>query len=261
MRKICVLILAPFLIATARRVRADAAAIHADQLPQQTAVLAALDDAKKLDPYCRRWSGDWQYPAKKDEVTARLTKDLGFLVPAMKSHPRNVELALLTGLVARYAYNLDVPDTHETAMWALGEAEKLAPGDIRAGWFRATLKCQTLESMEGADTFLAIESGHQWNQLPTAFWEDYVDCATVTNMPEHALRAMGYLKRLNAKAGVEGSQESPGTRRRAGGMLKSFSICCRAARFPNAAGFVTIHRSPCSILRAVQSNTSDCSVS
>lgn len=206
MRKICVLILALFLFASARRARADAAAIHADKLPRQTAVRAALDDARQLEPYCRRWSSDGQYPVTKDQVAARLTKDLGFLVPALKNHPRNEELALLTGLVAHYAYNLDVPDTHETAMWALGEAEKLAPADIRAAWFQAALKCQTLESTEGADAFLAIERGHKWNQLPAAFWMDYVDCATGTNMPEHALRAMGYLKQLNAQ---EAAQEQP----------------------------------------------------
>lgn len=203
MWKICALILAILSFGTAHKVWADAAAIHANKLPQETAVLAALDDVRKLEPYCRAWTSNWQYPVKREEVAARLSKDLGFLVPALKSHPQNEELALLTGLVARYAYNLDVPDTHETAMWALGEAEKLAPSDIRAGWFRATLKCQTLESAEGADAFLAMESSHKWDQLPAAFWEDYIGCATLTNMPEHALRAMSYLDKLNPQEAAD----------------------------------------------------------
>ena len=35
--------------------RADVAAIHADALPQETAVLAALDDAREMEPYSHVW--------------------------------------------------------------------------------------------------------------------------------------------------------------------------------------------------------------
>jgi hypothetical protein len=95
---------------------ADIAAIHANQLPQETAVLAVLDDIKQLEPYCRAWTNNWQYPIDKNDVITRLGKDLGFLTLALKNHPDNAELALLTGLVARYAYNLDVDGSHDTAI-------------------------------------------------------------------------------------------------------------------------------------------------
>jgi hypothetical protein len=200
MRKNSVLLLLFLLSFPVTKLRADIAAIHASALPQEMTVLAALDDAKQLEPYSRAWSHDWGYPIPKDEVAARLSKDLGFLTLAAKNHPDNAELRLLTGLVARYAYNVDVDGSHETAMKALEEAEKLSPGDFRASWFRATLECQTMEIGAGAKKFLAIESTHAWDSLPTAFWRDYSNCTTIDNLPAHTLRAVDYLEKLHAGA-------------------------------------------------------------
>jgi hypothetical protein len=167
---------------------ADIAAIHASALPQEPAVLAALDDAKQLEPYCKFWSNDWQNPVPKNEVATRLGKDLESLTLAIKNHPDSEEL-LLTGLVARYAYNLDVEGSHDMAISALEQAQTLAPADFRPLWFRATLQCQTVEMKPGADEFLSVEASHSWDQLPVAFWDDYIECAYVTNMPAHVLRA------------------------------------------------------------------------
>ncbi|HTW80194.1 MAG TPA: hypothetical protein VME23_11675 [Terracidiphilus sp.] len=177
---------------------ADIAAIHADKLPQETAVLAALDDARQLEPFSATWTAKWQYEISKEEVATRLGKDLGFLKLAMKSHPDNVELLLLTGLVARYAYNVDVDGSYDEAMDALGQARKFTPGDFRAPWFQATLECQTMEPASGAVKFLSIEASHQWDELPAAFWDDYIQCASVTNMPAHILRSASYISKLHA---------------------------------------------------------------
>jgi hypothetical protein len=177
---------------------ADIAAIHAGALPQETAVLAALDDARQLEPYSRFFATQWNFPVTKDEVTARLGKDLGFLRNASNEHADNTELLLLTGLVARYAYNVDVEHSFETAMDAFEKAEKITPSDVRAPWFRSTLQCQTNQAQAGAEGFLAIEKAHDWQQLPAAFWDDYLECATITNMPAHGLRAVDHLKELHA---------------------------------------------------------------
>ena len=198
MRKIAALLFASLLFSLTPLVHADVAAIHADKLPQETAILAALDDAKLLEPYSHVWASKWNYSIAKDEVATRLGKDLGFLTIALKSHPDNAELLLLTGLVARYAYNLDVEGSHETAINALEQARKLAPADVRAPWFRATLVCQTMQSKTGAEEFLSIESSHAWDQLPAAFWDDYMECASVTSMPAHMLRAADHLEKLHA---------------------------------------------------------------
>ncbi|HUN83794.1 MAG TPA: hypothetical protein VMU48_05410 [Terracidiphilus sp.] len=177
---------------------ADIAAIHADALPQETAVLAALDDARQLEPYGAGYTPEWKYPIPKKEVADRLEKDLGLLTVALQNHPDNAELALLTGLVADYAYNLDVPDSHEKAVAAFETARKLAPSDIRAPWFHAHLLCQTVETKPGMEKFLSIEATHPLDQLPEAFWQDYMYCATVTSMPAHVLRAASYLDKLHA---------------------------------------------------------------
>jgi hypothetical protein len=83
-------------------------------------------------------------------------------------------------------------------MESLEKAAKLTPADVRAQWFQATLLCQTLQPDKGGEGFLAIENSHAWDKLPGAFWDDYLECATVTSMPAHALRAADHLKALNA---------------------------------------------------------------
>ena len=198
MRKIAALLFASLLSLSTPCAFADVAAIHADKLPQETAVLAALDDVKQLEPYSHSWTNKWQYPIAKEEVATRLGKDLGFLTLALKSHPDNAELLLLTGLVARFAYNLDAPGSYETALKALGQAQKLTPSDIRAPWFHATLLCQTAKPTTGAERMLDIENSYAWDQLPTAFWDDYMECATVANMPAHFLRALDHSEKLHA---------------------------------------------------------------
>jgi hypothetical protein len=199
MRKNAVVLCAFLVIFSVPLLRADIAAIHANALPQETAVLAALDDARQLEPFSRSFVADpqWNFPLKKDEVSARLGKDLGFLQLALKNHPDNAELSLLTGLVARYAYNVDVEGSFDTATSMLDQASKLAPADVRPAWFRAMLQCQTLHPDVGAEAFLAIEAGHAWDQLPAAFWGDYMECAAITNMPAHTLRAASYLEKLH----------------------------------------------------------------
>jgi len=200
MRRQFALLVIFLLAVSALRSFADVAAIHADALPQETAVLAALDDARQLEPYCSAWTNTWNYPVSKEDVAARLTKDLAFLNLALTNHPDNLELLLLTGLVAHYAYNLDVPGSHTTSVDALSQARRLAPSDVRGGWFTASLQCQTDQTGPGADEFLALESSHAWDQLPSAFWDDYMACALITNMPAHTLRANSYLDKLHAPA-------------------------------------------------------------
>jgi hypothetical protein len=179
---------------------ADMAAIHASSLPQETAVLDPLKDAQQLEPYSHSWTQDWKYPVAKTDAAARLSKDLKSLSSAVKAHPGNAELLLLTGLVARYAYNLDVHGSYDASMAVLAEAAKLDPADVRAPWFRATLQCQTTEPKAGANEFLALEDSHVWDALPAAFWMDYMECATVTGMPAHVLRAGDHLEKLHPVA-------------------------------------------------------------
>jgi hypothetical protein len=197
-RKNAALLFTFVLFFPASSVFADIAAIHADRLPQEMAVLAALDDVRQLEPYCHSWTFPWRFHIAKQDVTARLGKDLGLLTFALKNHSDNTELLLLTGLVASYANNLDIDGSHETALRVLGQAQKLAPSDVRAPWFHATLLCQTDKPSAGAEEMLSIEGSHAWDQLPAAFWNDYIECAGITNMPAHLLRAVDHLTKLHA---------------------------------------------------------------
>lgn len=177
---------------------AGVAAIHVNALPQESSVLAAYDDAQRFEPYASSWSSDWQYPVSREEVANRLSDDLGFLSLAVQRHPGNEDLLLLTGLVAHYAYNLDVTGSYDTAMKALGQAQALSASDVRAPWFRASLVCQSGQPGPGFQQFLSLESSHPWQGLPFGFWDDYLDCAMINGMPAHALRAADHLDALHA---------------------------------------------------------------
>ena len=63
MRKKSVLLLACLFTLLSPRLFADIAAIRANALPQETAVLSALDDAKQLEPYSWSWTMNWDYPS------------------------------------------------------------------------------------------------------------------------------------------------------------------------------------------------------
>lgn len=178
---------------------ADVAAIHASALPKEPAVADALKDIAELEPYAHLWSPNWRYPIAKSEVSARLNKDMVVLNDAIRRNAENVELLLLAGLAGRYAYNVDVSGVFDSSISDLAEAARLAPSDPRAPWFRAAFLCQTADQpANGAEEFLAVEITHDWQQLPPAFWADYMECATVTNMPAHALRAADHVQQLHA---------------------------------------------------------------
>jgi len=199
-RKTYGLLLVLFCSTMSPLLHADIAAIQADKLPQETAVLAALGDAREMEPYSHVWSPEWNFPLSKKDVARHLGKDMDLLVRALKNHPENEELALLTGLVARYGYNVDVKDSPDVAMNALSQAETIDPTDLRAPWFHATFFCETFQAAEGEREFLSLEASHPWDRLPPAFWIDYMECASLTNMPVHVLRAANYLEKLHAAA-------------------------------------------------------------
>lgn len=93
--------------------------------------------------------------------------------------------------------------SYDSATTAFDAVEKLNPADIRAPWFRAALLCQTTQPTPGADAFLALEAAHPSTTFPAAFWLDYMECATVTGMPAHILRADTHLQQLHTPASPE----------------------------------------------------------
>lgn len=169
---------------------ADLKAIHKDKLPEEAKVLSALADVSAVEAMVDHWSDKWRYQTPKEQVSAALNSSLAALKEAAQASPDNEELLLLLGLVAHYSYNLDAEGTYEVAVASFHKAQKLVPDDFRPTWFLALHQCQSSsEFVEGMKKFLVLENSKQWQQLPSAFWDDYLQCAVVTNMPAHALRA------------------------------------------------------------------------
>jgi hypothetical protein len=173
--------------------------IHPEKLPQDEAVRKAYTDALSVEDMVHNWSEKWSYGTSKENVVSRLKASLDAFQKANVTNPGNEELLLLIGLVASYAYNVDVDGSHELAVDSLEKAHKLVPDDYRVGWFLGSHQCQTLDlTKEGMDNLLSVERLRPWEQLPSSFWDDYISCTAITNMPAHSLRAGDHLKMLHA---------------------------------------------------------------
>lgn len=187
-RVFCWMFLALFVVLSTP-LHAGIAAIHKDKLPQDASVLSAYEDIKALEPYVKSWSPQWTHPIAKESAVARLQSSMAALQKAAAAAPESEELQLLLGLCAHYAYNVDEGSAFEVAVAGFEKAGKLTPVDLRPDWFLGTHYCQSLETKQGMERFLAIEARSVPSELPVAFWDDYMNCATVTNMPAHVLRA------------------------------------------------------------------------
>ena len=184
------LILAPTSSAGLRDIRTD-------KLPRDVRISEAYSNALKVESMTREWHDVWRFSTPKEEVAALLKTNLAKLQAATSTASDNEELWLLTGIVAHYAYNVDVDGSYEVAEQSLKSAQKLAPDDYRPTWFRASLTCQTPQSRQGMESFLSIESRFSWKNLPIDFWDDYLSCTTITAMPAHSLRAGDHLRKLD----------------------------------------------------------------
>jgi hypothetical protein len=191
------------LFAVAVPVRAGLKDINTDKLPQDLAVRTALNDAVEVEEFVRVWNTEWRYNIPKSEVASRLKASLAELQKALTSTPDNEELLLLTGLVAHYAYNVDVEGSFDVAVSSLVKAHKIAPADYRPDWFLGVHRCQSNLVKEGMEELLSIERAQPWQQLPPSFWDDYLNCAIIANMPAHALRAGDHAAKLKAPASAD----------------------------------------------------------
>jgi hypothetical protein len=151
------------------------------------------------------WSSTWAYDTPKTQVVSLLSSSLRDLRSAETAAPQNEELLLLTGIVAHLAYNVDVEETYEVAVQSFETANKLAPADYRPEWFLASHRCQSNELKAGMEQMLAIEIRNPWQQLPVDFWDDYINCSTMSMMPAHTLRAIDHVVHLGESPSSYGS--------------------------------------------------------
>jgi tetratricopeptide (TPR) repeat protein len=164
--------------------------IDRSRLPQNGAVQSAYSDLLPIDQFARTYEAKWRFPVPKDQVASRFLLALLTLEQAQKQDPSNKELQLFTGLVAHLAYNLDIEEAYDPAMKLL---QAQASEDYRAAWFLGIHQCQSNNSVGGMQQLLHVETSA--TSLPGTFWQDYANCAGVTSMPVHAVRAYDNAKR------------------------------------------------------------------
>jgi hypothetical protein len=158
--------------------------IDRSKLPQDSAVQSAYTDLLPIDQFAQTNQAAWRFPVPREQVTSRFLVALHTLEAAQLQDPDNKELQVLTGLVAHLAYNLGIEEAYGPALNLL---RALANDDFRAAWFLGIHQCQSNDPVGGMQRLLHVETSSA--SLPGAFWEDYANCAGVTNMPVHAIRA------------------------------------------------------------------------
>ncbi len=179
-----------------RDVCAQLRQIDSAKLPQDERIQTTYARLLPIEHFARTWSNSWAYDTPKQQVVSLLTSSLHDLRSAEATAPQNEELLLLIGLVAHLAYNVDVEEAYQPAVQSLEKAHKLAPRDYRAEWFLGIHRCQSDDTKGGMEQLLAIEAHTAWQQLPIDFWDDYVNCSTMSVMPAHTLRAVDHAVHL-----------------------------------------------------------------
>lgn len=158
--------------------------IDRSKLPQDASVQSVYQSLLPIEQYARTYEGKWRFPISKADMASRLSLALQTLEEAQKQSPSNKELQLFTGLVAHFAYNLDIDAAYKPAMALL---QPLSAEDFRAQWFLGVHQCQSNDAVEGMTNLLHVETLP--DKFPRAFWQDYANCALITGMPVHGVRA------------------------------------------------------------------------
>ncbi|HJX84390.1 MAG TPA: hypothetical protein VJ723_08620 [Candidatus Angelobacter sp.] len=84
--------------------------IQQPKLPQNPAIMKAIADVSAVEDMVWQWNEKWPFAVPKKKIVAALSASLAELKKQTDLAPDNVELLLLTALVARYAHNVDVPE-------------------------------------------------------------------------------------------------------------------------------------------------------
>lgn len=158
--------------------------IDRTKLPQNKQVQQAYTDLLPIDQYARTTTTNWRFPVPKEQVAESFQAAMNTLERQQEIAPDNRELQIFAGLVAHLAYNLEIEEGDGLALDLL---EARANDDLRASWFLGIHQCQSNAPIAGMQRLLQIETSN--TPVPRAFWEDYATCATITNMPIHAVRA------------------------------------------------------------------------
>ena len=148
-----------------------------------------------LEPYVKHWEPKSPKDApRRDSRVKTLAKAIDQLKSADHSNPDQEELVLLLGMVAQYGHNVDIDGAAQLGIDSYKRAHTIAPSDIRPDWFLGIHQCEYGDLVGGMTKLLATEQQAKKGSLPATFWDDYLTCATVSNMPFHALHAIQQIR-------------------------------------------------------------------
>ena len=92
-------------------------------------------DIAKLEPMVENWTPTWSYHVPKEDIEKKLIAYYQELDSYASQYPDNPELALFKGLVAHYAYNLDLKEYYHLAVNFFQKAAVIDPTDYRVDWY------------------------------------------------------------------------------------------------------------------------------
>lgn len=171
--------------------------IKEKKLPQDERIVNSISKVKKLEPYVENWVYEWNFKIGKDEVIDEITTLDGGIGDLLRSDSLNGELLLYSGLVAHYAYNLDLQEYWDSAEARLMKAGDIMKDDFRPDWFLALHYVQSQEVQEGMNLFLEITRERDIEN--GLFWEDYALSAYFSQMLQNVVMGLDKAKAIHGK--------------------------------------------------------------
>jgi hypothetical protein len=168
--------------------------INVRTLPQDENITNNLLKMKALEPYVEYWVYEWNFKIGKDKVINEINALYSEIAGYLKNDSLNGELFLYSGLIAHYAYNLDLQEYWELAEAHLLKARELMKGDFRPDWFLGLHYIQSDHIKEGMNVFLNITKERDIEN--GLFWEDYAMSSYFSQMFQNTLMGLDKAKEI-----------------------------------------------------------------
>jgi tetratricopeptide (TPR) repeat protein len=195
--KVVLSLLVIFLITPA--FSASISDINQNKLPSTAEISGCISEVERLEPFVKYWTPKWEYDIPKKRVVSTIKDCYKKIDILTVSYPDNCDLLLLQGLIAHYAYNLDLTEFFGYAKKAYEKASELDPSDIRPRWFMGVLLVQSRLIIRGMETILEIARKQPYNTYPASFWEDYAYCSYLAGMPANALMGADRAEKISGR--------------------------------------------------------------
>jgi hypothetical protein len=171
--------------------------INVGRLPQNENFLNSLAEMKKLEPFVEDPISEWNFGIDKNDIIVKIRTLYNEIGRYSEKDPQNGELFLYSGLMAHYAYNLDLQEYGKLAEADLQKAKKLMKDDFRPDWFLGMHHIKSQRNREGMEVFL--ETAGKWEIENGLFWEDYAMSAYFSQMLQNVVMALDKAREIYNK--------------------------------------------------------------